>query len=590
VNCQDMNHLIDSTADDLTSAQRESIDRHLASCHACSEDWTNWREMAALPIPATPVMLRGRIAAALPARISTPGRRNVQPFVIGGVLLACAAAAATLLVQYAQRDQEPASGLVESSQAVAPARQDEVPATSMPVSSSDLPPDTAIAVPEKPVAVAEGPMDPRSIVVLLRPEAAADLRAVAIARQCHDAIVRQLRAVKGLNILAGAAVSAYEGDEQASRLAPGPAARYSLRLSDKEIARKLGAGHVVVVTTDNDCAATQFNAQTGESVAGSASGTALPPEDGWTSFATHLAKVIRDKTLMDGSTLLAEYRKTLLTTTLGDNERVAALSKIANSALKMGKTGLRGVLDKEVIAAAVQIGTKSPDAHTRSGVWAFLRGIEDSSLAQPLMQALANDPDATVRMQAAFALNTFLDVPGVREALLRAASEDSSREPEVACCIWTVREAAERASIADQDMKAWVRSRLHNESLPARSRLLDLQAIVPDGRFGALVSVADMGTDAPRVIFDIGRNEQNPKVRQMAWRALQFAAPDEAFLPVLLGDLTSHPDEYVRAGAAQVVANYASNSAAHDALDRARSDSSIWVRRAAGSALEKSGN
>jgi hypothetical protein len=589
VNCQDMNHLLDTSAEDLTSAQRESIDLHLASCHACSEDWANWRAVSALQIPATPTSLAARIAATLPARFAPPVRRPGRPYVVAGVLLACAAAAATLVTLYTQPDQEPSSTRAEFSHTTVPlAQENQKSVVAGAAAGADLPLDSGSTASIVIPAVADVPMDPHGIVVLIRPEAAADLRAVAIATQCHDAIVSQLRAIRGLNVLADAAVSAYEGNEQASRL-PGSNARFELQSADQQLARRVGAGNVLVVSTGNYCAATLFNSQTGQIITGLMSGTALPPDDGWKSFAANLARNVRDKTLVDEAALPAEYRKVLLDSSLGDHERMEALDRIMQLRVEPWKKAPRGAFDKEVIAAAVQLGTKSQDSDTRSGVWASMRGINDPSLAQPMMQSLANDPDGDVRMQAAFSLNLFLDIPGVREALLRAAAEDPSREPQVACCIYTVREAAERASIADKDLKAWMRSKLLDESLPARSRLLNAGTSTPDSRFQFL-SASDMGPDGVRAIFNIGSNEQDPRVRQMAWGTLERVAPDDTFMPVLLGDLTSHPDEYVRSAAAKVLKNYQGNPSVREALERARSDSSMAVRREAGAALGGSGN
>jgi HEAT repeat protein len=83
------------------------------------------------------------------------------------------------------------------------------------------------------------------------------------------------------------------------------------------------------------------------------------------------------------------------------------------------------------------------------------------------------------------------------------------------------------------------------------------------------------------VVFDIGRREQNPRVRAMAWDSLRGAPPNEAFVPVLIADLTGHPDKDVRALAAQVLERYAGNPDVHAAFEQALIDQSIEVRRIA---------
>ncbi|MEO6080261.1 MAG: HEAT repeat domain-containing protein [Steroidobacteraceae bacterium] len=562
MNCQDINQLFDANAEDLPRAQRDVIDRHLASCHACSEDWANWREIASVSIPATPVALRARIAAALPVQRDVPARRAFRPFVVGGLLLVGAALAASVALKLAQPPAAPA--LAQSLPPTAPAgRGGGESAISRPSAVPGLPAESST----KDAGV-EVPMDAHRIVVLKRPETAADALAIAIATQCHDAIVRRLRGVAGLKVTADSAVSPYEGNSGVTRLAPG-VARFTLPPADREIARKLGAANVVVVSTENGCHVTEFNGQTGGIVTGAMSGSLNPPADGWDSFAVMLAQKIGDMTLKDLPTVVEEAKAVVLNTALSERERTEALWKIDSSAF-----------DKEVVGAAAQIGTKSANADVRGSVWAVLRGVDDQSLIQPLLQALANDPDASVRMQAALTLNTFLDRPGVHEALQRAAAEDPSKEPEVPCCILSVRDAAERASIADKDFRGWVLRTLLDESLPARSRLLSLQGFSPDQRFMSLTT-ADFGTEAAGVVFAIGRNEKDPRVRRMAWNALWRAKPDEAFLPVLLSDLNGHPDEYVRAEAAKVLARYTGNTEVRAALQQALNDASMAVRRAA---------
>jgi HEAT repeat protein len=245
-------------------------------------------------------------------------------------------------------------------------------------------------------------------------------------------------------------------------------------------------------------------------------------------------------------------------------------------------------ISNDAISAIVYLGTKSPDPAVRGSAWLASRriAIDNPSLVQALMQSLAGDPDDSVRAQAAFALHSHLDEPGVLAALQQAAREDPSREPTVVCCIFTVREAALRASIANRDFRAWTRSMLFDTSLPARSRLLHVLTSTPDERLAMLTdSAADR--EAARVVFDIGRREQNPKVRQMAWESLRSAAPDDAFLAVLLGDLGGHPDEYVRAAAARVLTDYAGNPDVREALERATDDQSTEVRRVAIDALKR---
>jgi HEAT repeat protein len=576
MNCQEVNQLLD--ADDfetLSRLQRDSVGSHLASCAACSEDWANLREISALPVPATPVALRGRIAAALHARKVMPRHR---PFVVGSLLLVGLAAAAAVAVKLAQQEQENVTeAVVLSEEPAVAAIPDSAPG---PVAPAEAPLPSKTEVSE--VTTARLSLDPHAIVVLLRPEAAADDREIATAAKCRDAAVRHLRAVPGLNVIADAAVFRYEGNEQ-KRLPAGPGGKYTLQPMDQQIARKLGAGNVLVIRTENGCAAMQFATESGEFVTGLMAGNTMT--DAYVdTLAASLARNIRDKTLQTPAAISSEARSVVLDESASERSRVMALEKLYSSNCP-GK--LRCVLDKEVIAAASTLGSRSTDASTRGSVWAMMRNVDDPVLVQPLLTALASDPHATVRMQAALTLHTFLDRPGVREALLRAAEQDPSKDAEMVCCVITVREAAQRAAIADKDYEAWVYKTVMDQNLPARSRLMDVQMSMPDGR---VVSLANFGKEAAMAVFDIGRFDTNPRLRQMAWNALRFAKPDDSYVQVLVSDVTSHPDEYVRYAAAQVLTRYTANSEARAALVRARDDSSSWVRQVALDATEKAGN
>ncbi|MEO8315382.1 MAG: HEAT repeat domain-containing protein [Pseudomonadota bacterium] len=581
MNCQDLNHLLDATTEDLTPAQRESIDRHLNSCPSCSEDWANWREMGAMPIPATPAALHGRIAAALRARFATP-ERPFRPFLIGTLLLVGAVAVAAVVLQYAQRDAGPVVASAEFPAAPAVPGVEE-PALQLPA-AADKPPEL---LPATAVVAADIPLDPHTVVVVRRPEAAADARTIMLAGRCHDAILNQLRAIKGLHILADAAVAPHEGNSQ-PRLGTDSGAAWKLTLSDQGIARKLGAGNVMVMTTTWGCSAAVFNTETGGLIAGQTNGGGTGVSD-WEPFARSLTKSVGEKILLDDATLSADARTTVLDATRSESDRIGALSKLADKACQRTINSMRCTFDKDIIAAAVQLGTKSSSASTRVSAWVLLRGSADPDLVPPLLQALAGDSDTTVRMQAATSLNSYLDVPGVRDALLRAAAQDSSREPEVVCCIMSVREAAQRAAVSDADFRSWVQGTLYDETLPARARLVPVMNFSPDNRFMTL-SISDFGADAARVVFDIGQYEQNPQVRRMAWQVLQRAAPNEAFVPVLLADMTTNPDQGVRSSAAQILERHSGNPEVRKAFERALQDSSMEVRAIAMRVTGTSGN
>jgi len=564
MNCRDINHLLDINLHNrLTRAQSEAAEQHLASCPTCREEWANWNVIAALPVPRMSAALPGRIALALHSGATAQQNPSRRPFVVGSLVLAGAAVAAAVAWQIAQSDREDTSAQTTSSSTVASVMGIDVdvqqPAQPEASPNASLKPGAPLGTDASDVV----PLDPRTIVVLKRPEAAADAQAIVVADQCHDAIVSQLRTIAGVKLITG---GASRPEVARPNLLPAP---------DQDIGRRLGAGHVLMISTENGCRATLYNTQTGMLDGGGMYGGPQPPTD-LNSFARHMMQNMRDGALTDTATMIADARTTLFDAALSDEARLEGLWKLMRPS---DPGAIRGAFDKDVVGAAVQIAAKSANADTRESLWAGLRGVHDPQLVQPLLQALVSDPAASVRRQAATSLHTFLDVPGVREALQRAAAEDPDSEPAMVCCVESVREAADRAAVADDDFHSWVRSRLLDADLPPRSRLFAMAPFTSDGRM--VHSLAKVGEDAAGIVFDIGRREQNPQVRRLAWDVLRSAKPDPTFVPVLLGDLNNHPDEYVRASAARLLTRHAGSAEVREALERAADDPSMEVRRAA---------
>jgi hypothetical protein len=569
VNCQEANLLFDADPQRLSPTQREAIQRHADTCAACGAELADWEALLMSPVPATPASLWPRIMAALP--VPRAPRGAVRPLVIGGVLLAGLALAGTW-AEWGRRDAVPDStATLAVPVAAAPADVDGADGSV----KGTVPEQTALPGAVDGISTPAIALDPHRVLVLKRPEVAADSRALALAEQCHDLIVRELRSFRGLSLV----VDAGAPEKAATRLVGIPE-------RDLGIARGQGAGKVVTISTASGCQAMLYDAATGEMISGaSASGL----EEGRVPvdvFSRAMARDFGDKILLDADSELAQARAGVLDTSLGDHERVQALQVQLRKPRSSAQDA--AFFDAQVIAAAIQLGTKSADPGVRTSVWSTMRNVRDPSLVKPLLQVLAKDTDAQVRYQAALDLNAFLDQPGVREALRRAAAEDPSSEPEAMCCALTVREAAQRSLIADNDFRKWVFDTLRDERLPVRSRLIALQGSSPDGRFWML-SILDLGDEAARIVFDIGQRQRDAGLRRMAWTALNHARPDDAFAPVLVEDMASHEDEYVRAAAATALAGYADRPAVRAAFERAMNDPSMAVRRAAGNALATSG-
>jgi hypothetical protein len=416
---------------------------------------------------------------------------------------------------------------------------------------------------------------------------------------CHEYALRELRALDGLNVIAGVAVSPYRD----SRRPP------------EEIGRELGAGSVVVLSTASATAREQMPAPTAEPVLDTRGGScdadlidvqtsagrilAGRGSPDWTvdqlrDFAADVARGVHDALLEDRSALITRAQTTLLNTAVADWRRVGALTTLRRGRLYgerlnpdelqgMAPEPIPGAFTEAVVAAAANLGAASPDAQVRSTAWRYLRGIRDPNLAQALLYSLASDGDANVRCQAALALGYLVDEPGVRNALTRATVEDPSTEPPARGCILSVRAAAQRALQSDDELRTASLRTVLDTTLPTASRLAVLHQSV-DGR--GLPTALDQ--TAAEAVFGIGRESADAGIRARAWESLGSSALP-AFTPTLLEDLAGHATEDVRAAAAAALKPYAADVQVRAALEQARADPSLVVRRAAQLALGAAG-
>jgi HEAT repeat protein len=249
----------------------------------------------------------------------------------------------------------------------------------------------------------------------------------------------------------------------------------------------------------------------------------------------------------------------------------------------MAPEPIPGTFTEDVVAAAANIGAASADAVVRSYAWRYLRGVRDPNLTQALLFSLASDGDANVRCQAALALGYLVDEPGVRSALMRATVEDASTEPPVRGCILSVRAAAQRALQSDEELRAASLRTVLDTTLPSASRLAALHESV-DGR--GLPTVLDQ--TAAHAVFEIGRDSADARIRAGAWESLGSSVLP-AFTPTLLEDLARHAADDVRAAAAAALQPHAEEVQVRAALEQARLDPSLVVRRAAQLALSTAG-
>jgi HEAT repeat protein len=147
-----------------------------------------------------------------------------------------------------------------------------------------------------------------------------------------------------------------------------------------------------------------------------------------------------------------ESRAMALDTSLSANERMSAIRRVWYD-----EQGHSSALDEPLTAALVEVAKSADNRLTRALSWSMLSETADPNVVQPLLEALASDPDEGVRESAAKGLTQFPDQPAVREGLERALVNDSNEHVRDAAALGLVefldeagvREALEAALVND---------------------------------------------------------------------------------------------------------------------------------------------
>jgi protein TonB len=128
MSCNDVASVLDNhRIAQLKPAERAEIDAHLASCADCSAAWQATDELLALRVPPMPATLLERALLASRVPQSAQSRRARAPVVIGGVLLAGAAAAAVTMAVIREQSA-PSASTPAVEQTAEPVASDAVPA------------------------------------------------------------------------------------------------------------------------------------------------------------------------------------------------------------------------------------------------------------------------------------------------------------------------------------------------------------------------------------------------------------------------------------------------------------------------------
>jgi TonB family protein len=109
MNCTDVAAILDEHAlGRLSAADRCALDEHVVSCESCALAWNAQHALLALPPPATPPNLLGRVLRAVSSRPAQAARRaRMRIVLVGAVLAAGAALAAATAVRLLERSSEP---------------------------------------------------------------------------------------------------------------------------------------------------------------------------------------------------------------------------------------------------------------------------------------------------------------------------------------------------------------------------------------------------------------------------------------------------------------------------------------------------
>ena len=551
MNCQEINYLLDAnSAEGLSVDQKQAVDQHFESCRACREAWAAYREVAALQIPPTPQVLLARIA--VPSNEVSAKR---LPLIVGGLLAVGAAVAATLALRITGGTSEREATVEEApiSPGQSSGGQEHAPISAINVAKTS---DLAVDEGSDADSRFEQALDPNTIVVVAALHPDLDPERKALFLRFHEEILRHLRAVPGLNVAAPEVVDLF--------LQSGT--------PEEEIARHLGAAHLVVLSTTSsdpsggfivtpvDMTRGRITGKMGGSGAFDAKWPARLESDA-ADVADFIKEGLTPVTPAQREATMTGARATVLNAALPAGDRLSALVRLSHRP---------EVQSDAVVAAAIELATIAPEG--RAGIWRAMYGVDNPYLIQPLLDSLWYDAAEHVRRQAAASLRTFITEPRVKAALEQAQASDPSD---------VVREAAQGALSSDAEVDQRALQKLLDQTLPAQERLMATHIL--EGRNARMVPLTE---EAALAVFDIGLSATDPDIRGSAWSTLGRNDVDEPGLTgVLLDDLANYPDDETRAMAAYALAPYVDDPVVRAALKRAESDASFDVRYAARRAL-----
>lgn len=264
---------------------------------------------------------------------------------------------------------------------------------------------------------------------------------------------------------------------------------------------------------------------------------------------------------------IADAKVIILDARRSDAERLRGLYMLPNG------PGMRGVpLAVEakggaVAIAAAQLATRSDDPKVRADVWRLMSGVGDPTLLEPLLYSLANDPDHSVRGEAARTLYDFVEQPGVRAALEHARDNDPTIR---------VRNESRLALLPDDEWSAMLQGVALDTELSEFDRASILVKFYDRADESRIVP-----GDFAVTMWQLARESDDERVREFVWSFLR-RIDDAAMVEPLLDALAHDSDPRVRGEAARRLQRFSDRPDVSAALENAQAtDESRAVRRQA---------
>jgi TolB-like protein len=410
-------------------------------------------------------------------------------------------------------------------------------------------------------------LDNAAVAILPLEVLSLDPKASQLAAALYEAILREIGATNGLRVV------------DPSRARPFA----DSALDPEEVARALGVGGVITGTVRvREGRWSVFLKEHGWSAGwdvGDATSDSLSTER-ILEVASEIAAMVERGAFPirfpSQQQIIEDVRATVLDASLPDGERVEALNefpfvKNAGPGQVKSRTEALGGYVAETLA---QIAIDAEEPIVRFRAWHGLTGVRDLSLVRPLLAGLADDADVLVRKAAADRLmEGFPDELDVQAGLEFAVENDASED---------VRNHIRFAFLSDQEQQEKLRAAALDSGKSDRERVVAIgQLSYVDGEF------KELDHDIVVVALEISRHSDSSLLRSYAWGFLSDSR-DLYLVEPYLELLATDPNEEVRETVALGLGEFLDRPGVRDALDKATSDSSIVVRRAAAESLQGS--